>query len=104
MCKRELAETIARSLDGPDIDQLRVCVECQSRVPGRPFGGKWVKFFCDQQGVDFRPARMTKLANRKLLTKCEGSRQGDRRDYRIDDDAFVRLVLMYGSEHAADKI
>jgi hypothetical protein len=71
---------------------LEVCLN----YPKGEFGGfcgEWIMQACQQQGVPFHQAWLTKLANVGLLVKEDTSRRGHRRYYRLADAGLVQQVL-----------
>ena len=76
-------------------DHLRLLEVCLNYPKGeyRSFCGEWIMQACQQQGVPFHQAWLTKLANVGVLVKEDTSRGGHRRYYHLADVGLVQQVL-----------
>lgn len=82
-------------LESLTADHLRLLEVCLNHPKGecRSFCGEWIMHACEQQGVPFHQAWLTKLANVGLLVKEDTSRGGHRRYYHLADAVLVQQVL-----------
>lgn len=71
---------------------LEVCLNYPKGESGS-FCGEWIMHACQDQGIPFHQAWLTKLANVGLLVKEDTSRGGHRRYYHLGDGELAKEVL-----------
>lgn len=83
-------------------DHLRLLEVCLHYPKGESgsFCGEWIMQACQQQGVRFHQAWLTKLANVGLLVREDTSRRGHRRYYHLGDVGLVQRALVERSVSA----
>jgi hypothetical protein len=83
---------ILERLTADHLRLLEVCLHYPKGETGS-FCGEWIMQACQQQGVLFHQAWLTKLANVGLLVKEDTSRGGHRRYYHLADVVLAQQVL-----------
>jgi hypothetical protein len=86
------AQGILENLTPSHLRVLEVCLKYPKGESGS-FCGEWVMHACQDQGIPFHQAWLTKLANVGLLVKEDTSRRGHRRYYHLGDGELVKEVL-----------
>jgi hypothetical protein len=92
MTLREMAESIVGKLTPAHLQLLEVCYD-YPKCGDEAFCGEWIMHACQEQGVAFHQAWLTKLANVGLLVKEDRSRRGHRRYYHVGNAELVKEVL-----------
>jgi hypothetical protein len=93
------AQRILEDLAPAHLRVLEVCLNYPKGESGS-FCGEWIMHACEDHGIPFHQAWLTKLANLGLLVKEDTSRGGHRRYYHLGDEELAKAVLgMAGAAH-----